>query len=177
MTQSRKTQELANDYKDQYTKNLETANTYAQMAREQANMLKSIQDELISQMQAQTDLKKQLDERLVDDSEVLLYSVTSRDALNRVQGELFGNGVISHKTYNAVTQRLESIKTSMSNNILRDISYTYDDMNNVLSRIDNTQKQNEYFTYDEYDRLKTWTSTIKDKQTYNYDIYGNILNN
>ena len=107
MTQSRETQALANDYKDQYTKNLETANTYAQMAREQTNMLKTIQDELTTQIKVQIDLKKQLDERLVDDSEVLLYSVTSRDALNRVQKELFGNGVISHKTYNAVTQRLK----------------------------------------------------------------------
>jgi YD repeat-containing protein len=146
------------------------------MAREQTNMLKTIQDELVTQIKVQKDLKKQLDERLIDDSEVLLYSVTNRDALNRVQGELFGNGVISHKTYDAITQRLKNIKTTMANNTISDISYTYDNMNNVLSKINHTQNQNQNYTYDEYDRLKTWNNN-NDIQEYNYDIYGNMLNN
>ena len=45
-------------------------------------------------------------------------------------------------------------------------------MDNVLSRIDTLKS----FTYDEFDRLKTWNNN-GNILTYNYDIFGNQLNN
>ena len=49
-------------------------------------------------------------------------------------------------------------------------------MNNVLTRTDNITSQNESFTYDNYDRLDTWTNN-GNVLNYNYDIFGNIKNN
>lgn len=77
-----------------------------------------------------------------------------------------------NRTYKPVTSKIERITTGTGDNYVRDIQYTYDDMDNVLSRIDTLKS----FTYDEFDRLKTWNNN-GNILTYNYDIFGNQLNN
>lgn len=57
-----------------------------------------------------------------------------------------------NRTYNPVTNKIERITTGTGDNYVRDIQYIYDDMDNVLSKIDTLKS----FTYDEFDRLKTW---------------------
>ncbi len=60
--------------------------------------------------------------------------------------------------------------------VIRNLQYTYDDMDNVLTRNDTVMNEYESYTYDEYDRLSTWQNDGKTQQ-YSYDIHGNMLNN
>ncbi len=152
------------------------AKQYATYAREQTNMMSSVMAELKNQIKASNTLKQTIDQKLSDDTDVYLYQVAGTDAFGRVQGELYGNGLLTFRSYDPITQKLVSIQTGKGDDILRNLQYTYDDMDNVLTRNDTVMNEYESYTYDEYDRLSTWHNDGKVQQ-YSYDIHGNMLNN
>ena len=129
-------------------------------------------------MQARKQLQKQLDEKLEErnnnEEELFIWKATGYDALGRVEGELYGNGLLTLKEYNQYTGVINSIKTGVGKDIIRNIEYKYNKSNSLISRIDNINNIKENYTYDIYDRLTSWKKKSQTKE-YTYDIYGNIL--
>lgn len=168
-TLANENQTLANNY-------IQASVDYAQMAREEIDLIADLMSGLENHIKAKQQLQEAIDEKLNDDTDIYLYNVTSRDAFGRIEGELFGNGLLTLRTYDNITGKLKRISTGRGNNYIRDIQYTYDDMGNILTRKDNISLEDETFTYDEYDRLSSWNHN-NNSQYYTYDIYGNLENN
>lgn len=79
--------------------------------------------------------------------------------------------------YNNLNQNLESITTYFNGNIkIQNWSYQYDDIKNVISRVDifNSPTFGEIYSYDEMNRIKTVQNNSKVNQ-YRYDQLGNII--
>jgi RHS repeat-associated protein len=152
------------------------AKKYFQLAKDMIITQDSIVTELEGLKNSYEEQSENYDEELKyrknDTTKASIYSINNRDAFNRVSTQWFGNGLITTTSFDPTTNRVKRIETKG----IRDINYVYDDMNNVKSRTDNYTGQNEVFTYDEYDRLKTWTNNTSEL-IYNYDIYGNQKNN
>ena len=110
-------QAIANEY-------LEKAKEYEGLAREQVNLASDIYEEIENKIKSAKEMKEQIDERVEDDSSLYLYNVTKRDARGRIEGELFGSGVITQRFYDPVSGKLTSIKTDKGETTLRDLHYT-----------------------------------------------------
>ena len=79
--------------------------------------------------------------------------------------------------YNNLNQNLESITTFYNGSSkVQNWNYTYDDINNVTSRVDlfNSSTFSETYTYDEMTRIKTVQNNGVTNQ-YQYDQLGNII--
>ena len=169
-------QESAKSHKKTSDEYYAKAETYFQLARDMINTQNSIVTKLEGFKNSYEEQSENYDEelqyRINDTTKATIYSINNRDAFNRVSTQWFGNGLITTTSFDPPTNRVKRIETTG----IRDINYIYDDMNNVTSRTDNYTGQDEVFTYDEYDRLKTWTNNTNEL-IYNYDIYGNQKNN
>ncbi|RDX33513.1 RHS repeat-associated core domain-containing protein [Arcobacter sp. HD9-500m-PIT-SAG02] len=71
---------------------------------------------------------------------------------------------------------INNITTGTGSKLLRDIKYIYNKNNSVINRTDTINGLNESFSYDEYDRLKSWKKNNNEVK-YQYDIYGNMIDN
>ena len=88
----------------------------------------------------------------------------------------YGNGTNTTYTYDENTLRLTNILTEDSQqNALQNLSYTYDDVGNVLTITDNVNTANQTFTYDELNRLASANGQPYGLKTYEYDTIGNML--
>ncbi|WP_373003651.1 RHS repeat domain-containing protein [Sulfurimonas sp.] len=107
------------------------------------------------------------------------YKVLKADEFGRVVSDIAGNGLITKKEYNKANGHLNYITTGYNgDNDVRDISYSFDDMNNVVSRTDAKQNITSNFTYDAINRISTANITGESFSTeilYAYDSVGNIL--
>ncbi|WP_321778400.1 RHS repeat-associated core domain-containing protein [Sulfurimonas sp.] len=107
------------------------------------------------------------------------YKVLKADEFGRVISDIIGNGLITKKEYNKANGHLNYITTGYNgDNDIRDISYTFDDMNNVLSRVDAKQNITSSFTYDALNRVSSANITGDSFSTeilYAYDSIGNML--
>ncbi|MCW8126446.1 RHS repeat domain-containing protein [Microbulbifer halophilus] len=104
------------------------------------------------------------------------------NAFGQVKEEIYGNGVITNRTYNANTGRLESISTGVdSGNGLQNNEYYWRSNGTLESRLvySNGNTQEEKFTYDSLSRLtraKTWlNNSLQRTLTTEYNKLGNIL--
>ena len=77
------------------------AKLYAKIAREQTNQLNKITKELDNQRKAYIAWEKELDDFANDTSSQLIWLATSRDASGRIQGEAYGNGLLTTQYYNS----------------------------------------------------------------------------
>jgi len=116
---------------------------------------------------------------LDDDNFNYYYKVLKADEFGRVVSDIAGNGLITKKEYNKANGHLNYITTGYNgDNDVRDISYSFDDMNNVLSRTDAKQNITSNFTYDSLNRISTANITGESFSTdilYTYDSVGNIV--
>lgn len=105
----------------------------------------------------------------------LFWKVTEMDAPGNVTKQQYGNNVITEKQFEAATQFLTSIKSTINNTVLQQFSYSLDDLGNLLQRQDVKRTKAEQFTYDSYNRLTQ--SSIAGRTTVNmtYDELGNII--
>lgn len=105
----------------------------------------------------------------------LFWKITEMDALGNVTKQQYGNNVITEKQFEAATQFLTSIKSSINNAVLQQFSYSLDDLGNLKQRQDVKRAKTEQFTYDSYNRLTQ--SSIAGGTTVNmtYDELGNII--
>ena len=91
---------------------------------------------------------------LSDDSYRYFYKIISADQFGRVTKEIAGNGLITSREYNRASGHLNHISTGYnSSNDVRDITYTYDALNSVTSKIDARQNINSTYSYDSLNRL------------------------
>ena len=99
---------------------------------------------------------------IADGEEILLWAATGHDASGRIRGELTGNGLLTRHEYDPYSGRLNRITTgiegSSTNPLIRDLHYSYDGADNVLSREDAIGGSRDNYQYDAFDRL---TSAVR----------------
>ncbi len=161
-----------------YTEKAEKYIQKAEQASEKAVFWRNIAENAVK-----NDNKDHYQAMLADSDNVYFWRAKSRDAANRLTGNIFGNGLSTEKSYNKASGHLLTIKSGFSyNNSIRDLTYQYDKMDNVISRQNHINGLQEQFNYDNLDRL-TSAYTIGDiggvnvnsQQDFYYDINGNIL--
>lgn len=119
---------------------------------------------------------------LSDEEYRYFYKIISADEYGHVTKDIVGNGLITTKEYNKASGHLNYISTGYnSSNDVRDISYSYDKLNNVVSKIDRQQNVNSSYSYDSLNRIASANiETLNNPSnslslTYSYDSVGNIL--
>ncbi|WP_437945366.1 hypothetical protein WME98_31090 [Sorangium sp. So ce296] len=83
------------------------------------------------------------------------WRLTDVDDAGRFQEEVFGNGVITERSYFADKQRLRHMVTRSGAGEVQDLDYGFDDLLNLTRRTDALQAENttERFRYDPLQRL------------------------
>jgi hypothetical protein len=109
------------------------------------------------------------------------------DAPGRLKTLTMGNGETVSRLYNVWTTqggRLQSITATVGQTTLQNLSYTYDNVGNILTINDAIANENLSFDYDELNRLFEVTGAYSDAPLqegepptkYQYDsITGNLL--
>lgn len=111
-----------------------------------------------------------------DDS--LYWQANTRDAEGHLLSQTQGNNVLTQRTYNPAGGQLTGILAGAGNGV-QNLSYSYDVLGNLSSRQDNVTTSQESFTYDDLNRLTTYSlqgpgaSGIVTR-TVSYDSIGNI---
>ncbi|MFA0813678.1 RHS repeat-associated core domain-containing protein, partial [Microbulbifer epialgicus] len=108
-----------------------------------------------------------------------LRTFTDINARGQVQEEIYGNGLITNRSYNAHTGRLESINTGSGK--IQNNEYRWRSNGALESRLafsdSNTLQRQEDFTYDGLNRLRHATMVAGGDRVLStqYDTLGNIL--
>ncbi|GAA6140405.1 RHS repeat-associated core domain-containing protein [Hydrogenophaga sp. 5NK40-0174] len=86
--------------------------------------------------------------------------VLARDESGRIKEYVTGNGVVTAKSRNAETGWLEGVAGSsgVAGESLFDRQYTYDELGNVLTRVEGHGGVSESFAYDSVNRLSMYTA-------------------
>lgn len=109
-----------------------------------------------------------------------LKTFNTINAFGQVEQEVYGNGVITNRTYNPLTGRLENISTVKSAQ-LQNNTYQWRSNGTLESRIANLNgnKKEEVFSYDGLNRLTFTDVSINDLPNRSlsnvYDNLGNII--
>ena len=138
------------------TYNRNEAEKYLILAKEESEVLLNITNELNKQLEAQQKIEDQLTALQQNDSDVLIWAATSRDVSGQIDGEIFGNGLTSTRTYE-IDGTVSRIKTGYGDKLIQDLRYTYDDRFNPLSKEELISNTKENYTYDNMDRLVNWS--------------------
>ncbi|WP_288454728.1 polymorphic toxin-type HINT domain-containing protein [uncultured Acinetobacter sp.] len=104
----------------------------------------------------------------------LYWTANTRDARGNVTQATLGNGLTTTRTYQPDTGLIESINTG--NASIQQNSYAFDALGNLINRNQNLAgiSNNEAFTYDNINRLKTVVNQQGQTTSVNYDAIGNI---
>jgi len=94
----------------------------------------------------------------------------SYNSMNLMTRKDFANNVSTDLTYDGWTKRLENIYTPD----LQDIDYSFDEKGNVIGIFDNILNENQYFFYDDLDRL-ILAGSENYAQSFAYNPLGSIL--
>lgn len=112
--------------------------------------------------------------RLTDSSGSTVYwQADTVSASGQVLGETLGNGLTTARTYDTVDRPLTNV-VSGSGGAQQNFSYTWDDVGNLLQRVDNHQSVTENFSYDKLNRLDVSSGPALVTKTFSYDMHGNI---
>ena len=110
------------------------------------------------------------------------YKVNAMDARGRVSEFVHGNGIVTRRTYDPATGRLQSLKSGaltagILNANVQDLHYAWDDLDNLTQRRDDRRSLTEDFlSYDGLNRLVSSQVVGQAVQTVGYDSLGNIRN-
>jgi len=99
------------------------------------------------------------------------------DALGRTEFETLGKLVTTKRSFmpgQNVLLQIESILQQGAATKVQDLSYTYDGVNNLQTRVDNITALDERFEYDNLDRLTKHYQDNALKTSVSYDVIGNI---
>ncbi len=97
------------------------------------------------------------------------------NAMGQMTKVQFGNGLITEYTYHPLNFRLMKIKTTNpSQEVIQELSYSYDSVGNILSITDGVRTASQTFQYDALNRLSQASGNYGVKN-YSYDEIGNIL--
>jgi len=92
------------------------------------------------------------------------------NSMNLMTRKAFSNNVATDLTYDGWTKRLENINTPG----LQNIDYTFDLKGNIVGITDNVINENQYFFYDDLDRL-ILAGSENYSQSFAYNPLGSIL--
>lgn len=106
------------------------------------------------------------------------WQLAAVDKTGRLSEESFGNGVLSHRRYDAMG-RLKFIdtKNQSTGERVQALAYDYESGGNLTKRYDLVARTSESFSYDTLDRLTQWSVTqncTTSIQGYGYDDLGNL---
>ncbi|MEO6080914.1 MAG: SpvB/TcaC N-terminal domain-containing protein [Steroidobacteraceae bacterium] len=103
------------------------------------------------------------------------WTANSRNARGQTTQETLGNGVVTNRSFDAVTGLMNSIQSAVGGGTtLQNQSYLYDLIGNVTQRQENTQGLTENFYYDNLYRLDYSQLNSTTNLDLAYDAMGNI---
>src|SRR5581483_2897305 len=104
------------------------------------------------------------------------WTANAMDASGHLTQQTSGNGLATTRTFDPTTGRLTGIETG-SSGAVQNLSYTYDQLVNPLSRSDANTGLSETFVYDPLNRLTQSTVNLSTPlvKTYSYSAIGNLL--
>jgi YD repeat-containing protein len=105
-----------------------------------------------------------------------LWTADSADASGNITQFTLGNGVVTTQTYDANTQRIDTIRAVNGSLVIQDQDYGFDALGNLTSREDRKFGVTQSFCYDGLNRLKAarfigCSSAVND---FTYDALGNL---
>jgi RHS repeat-associated protein len=114
-----------------------------------------------------------------DSPNVAIWTANAQNQFGQITQETLGNGVVTNRTYDAVTDWLSSIQAGVgSGSGVQNQSFLYDEMGDVTQRQDGNLGLSENFYYDNDYRLSSSTLTANGETSTNlsitYDNNGNI---
>jgi RHS repeat-associated protein len=108
-------------------------------------------------------------------STTVFWTANSINPGGQIAQETLGNGVVTTRSYDAVTGWLNNILAGVgSGSAIQNNAYLYDEMGNVTQRQDNNQGLTEDFFYDNLYRLDHSTLGGAINLQMHYDVMGNI---
>jgi RHS repeat-associated protein len=107
----------------------------------------------------------------------VLWQANEYDGNGRNIQFSLGNGLTTTKTYDDITEDLQSIVTGFENtpSNVQNLSFTFSKLGNLQQRSDNNLDLTEIFEYDGLNRLTKSTVSGVDTLTVAYDLLGNII--
>lgn len=113
---------------------------------------------------------------LSEKGNAVAWEAVLMDAHGRIVQERLGNGVVTTREYENTTGRLKaSTARSATGVTVQDFSLDYDQVGNVLQRIDKVSTNTERFEYDALNRITAATRMLEERVIVSYDPLGNIL--
>jgi RHS repeat-associated protein len=111
-------------------------------------------------------------------SDALYWRGDTMDAKGHLLQQTYGNGVITQQVYEERTGHIKQIYAGAGNGV-QHLSFTHDQIGNMLSRSDANQNLNETFLYDSLNRLTSATVNSGGAgvvtQSFGYNAIGNIV--
>jgi RHS repeat-associated protein len=109
-------------------------------------------------------------------SQQVLWTLNALDAEQHITQQTSGNGVVTTRGFDPTTGRLLSIAAG-AGNAVQNLSYTYDSLGNLLTRVDSNENLSESVTYDALNRMisATIASNIAPVKNFAYDATGNLV--
>ena len=119
------------------------------------------------------------------DSYTTWWQASARDTAGRLTAFRHGNGLVTVRDYDPGSGQLNVITTGFEygSNLLRNLEYEYDALDNVTAKHDMVQGTSESFSYDGLNRLTHSSLSgnidgidFTNPVSYSYDALGNITN-
>ena len=109
--------------------------------------------------------------------EVQLWRANTRDAFGHVVAETIGNGWHTHTVYDSLRRPVEIIAKTAAGQETRHLVYYYDEVGNIVERQDRIQNVEEYFDYDEANRLVSASVIGPDDELHNQMFFYTYADN
>jgi len=108
------------------------------------------------------------------DSNQSVWKAERMNALGQLEKQVAGNGVVTQRTYDALTGHLQTVQTGTQNNPnnIQNLNYRFDSLGNLIERRKNSLS--ETFAYDSLNRLEKSSVSGGQTLTMRYDELGNI---
>lgn len=110
-----------------------------------------------------------------DSPNVTIWQANTQNPDGQITEETLGNGIVTNRTYDAVTHWLGSLQAGVSGGSgVKNLAFLYDEMGNVTQRQDNNQSLTENIYYDDDYRLSYTQLNGTQNLSISYDPTGNI---
>ncbi len=109
-----------------------------------------------------------------DDSNLIYYELEEADALGLIHKERLGNGVKTENIFDLDKKHLIGRKANNAGVVIQDLSFEYDDLQNLTKRTNHYRNYEENFDYDILNRLIQYSIPGLDTTNVEYDNFGNI---
>ncbi|MFZ1869129.1 MAG: SpvB/TcaC N-terminal domain-containing protein [Steroidobacteraceae bacterium] len=114
---------------------------------------------------------------ILDSPNVTIWQADAQNPAGQITQETLGNGLVTTRTYDAVTHWLSAVQSAASGgSLVQNQSFLYDEVGNVTQRQDNNLGLSEDFYYDNDNRLSHSTLNGTQNLSLTYDQMGDITN-